>query len=363
MFNPARLSLARRRRKLTKKSLAEALQLDQKTIVRWERGEVEPLPENTRALSKVLDFPEKFFEGSDIDEFLTEAASFRSLSTMPARDRDAALAAGALAFILSDWVDTLFTLPVHDLLDLKEDVDPEAGAKYLRQKWSLGERPVRNMVHLLETKGVRIFSLAENTRTVDAFSLWRRDIPYVFLNTTKTAERSRFDAAHELGHLIVHRHGGPHGRVAEEQANQFASAFLMPEAQVRATLPRVCSLNEIVQGKKFWGVSVSALNYRLHKLNITTEWQYRTFCIQIMQRYAQSEPFGQKRERSAIWEKVFTSLWSDRITKHSIAETLALPVAEIETLVFGLTNMQSIDGQGAGGGKSRAKLRLVRFGD
>ena len=272
-----------------------------------------PLSENIDALVRVLNFPEKFFEGSDLDELSTGAASFRSLSTMPARDRDAALAAGALAFILSDWVDQLFKLPANDLLDLKEDIDPHAAARYLRQKWGLGERPVRNMVHLLETKGVRVFSLAENTRAVDAFSLWRRDVPYIFLNTTKTSERSRFDAAHELAHLILHRHGGAAsgGRASEDQANQFASAFLMPEAQVRAKLPRVYSLNEIVQGKKFWGVSVSALNYRLRKLEITSDWQYRTFCIQIMQKYAQSEPYGLKRERSSIWEKVFASLRSD----------------------------------------------------
>ena len=55
------------------------------------------------------------------------------------------------------------------------------------------------MLHVLEAKGVRVFSLAENTRNVDAFSSWREERPFVFLNMQKTAERSRFDAAHELG--------------------------------------------------------------------------------------------------------------------------------------------------------------------
>jgi hypothetical protein len=35
------------------------------------------------------------------------------------KDRDAALAAGTLAYILSDWVDENFTLPGADLVDLK----------------------------------------------------------------------------------------------------------------------------------------------------------------------------------------------------------------------------------------------------
>ena len=56
--------------------------------------------------------------------------------------------------------------------------------------------------------------MAENTVTVDAFSVWREYTPYIFLKLMKTAEHSRFDAAHELGHLVLHRHGGPKGRLA-----------------------------------------------------------------------------------------------------------------------------------------------------
>lgn len=204
------------------------------------------------SLATVLQFPQLFFFGMDVDEPSAEAASFCSLSTMPARDRDAALAAGAFAFMFNDWVDSRFHLPEADLLDCKEDTDPEAAARILREKWGMGERPIRNMVHLLESKGIRVFSLAENTKTVDAFSMWRNDVPYVFLNTTKTAERSRFDAAHELGHLVLHKHGGPQGgRIVEDQANQFASAFLMPESQVRAKMPRIDSLANIVEGKQY----------------------------------------------------------------------------------------------------------------
>src|SRR4051812_18673047 len=120
MFNPKRLSLARRRRKYTKKSLAEELQLDQKTVIRYENGEVTPPAESLRMLAKALDFPEAFFFGTDLDEPRSESASFRSLSTMPSRDRDAALAAGALAFLLNDWVEERFGLPKHDLLECKE---------------------------------------------------------------------------------------------------------------------------------------------------------------------------------------------------------------------------------------------------
>jgi len=68
--------------------------------------------------------------------------------------------------------------------------------------------------------------------------MWKEGTPFIFLNSAKSAERGRHDAAHELGHLVLHRHGGPIGRKAEEQANAFASAFLMPRSSILAHVPR-----------------------------------------------------------------------------------------------------------------------------
>lgn len=361
MFNPARLTAARQRRKLTKRALADALGFDEKTIRRYEvEGEVPPA-ETLAQIARTLDFPTDFFSGADLDEFPTEAVSFRSLKAMLARDRDAALVAGSIAFLFDDWVAERFALPPPDLLDLKEAVEPESAAQAVRHKWGLGDRAIPNMVHLLESKGIRVFSLSENTKNVDAFSLWRRGVPYVFLNTFKTAERSRFDAAHELGHLVLHKHGGAHGggQEAEGQANSFASAFLMPRAAVLAKMPRAHSLNQIIQAKKHWRISAAALNYRLHKIGAASDWLYRRVNIQLSEAYGQSEPHGIPREVSLLWEKVFAQLRSEKITKHDIAQQLGLPIAEFEGLIFGLSRMQSIDGNGAIAGKSRAKLRLV----
>src|SRR5260363_245495 len=86
---------------------------------------------------------------------------------------------------------------------------------------------------------VRVFSLSLDTTDVDAFSLWRQRTPFIFLNTRKSAEHARFDAAHELGHLVLHRHGSPQGREAEKEADTFASAFLMPRATLLTQVPRL----------------------------------------------------------------------------------------------------------------------------
>jgi Zn-dependent peptidase ImmA (M78 family) len=338
MFNPKRLSLARKRRRLSSKGLAELIGMSPVTVTRLEKANNEPAPETVTLVAKALRFPRDFFFGDDIDDVTKDAASFRSLTSMTAREREAALASGSLAYLLSDYVSAKFNLPEPKLIDLSHERDSAAAARTIRQVWALGEQPISSMIKLLESKGVRVFSLAENTKNVDAFSCWRNDIPYVFLNTFKSAERSRLDAAHELAHLILHKHGGPRqGRDAEVEANNFASSFLMPKADVKSRLPSVRRLDELVAAKRRWGVSTAALAYRLHKLGILSDWQYRVFCIQINQRgYRNEEPNGLPREESVLWKKVFRELWSDRISKNQVAADLHLPPDELENLVFGL---------------------------
>jgi Zn-dependent peptidase ImmA (M78 family) len=338
MFNIRRLELARKRRRYTAKILAEKAQVSPVTLSRAVNRSQIPDDETVDKLIAALGYPRDFFFRDDIDPIDASTASFRSLKAMTAREREAALAAGELAYEMADWVRGKFELPEADLLDLGDLHDPIAAARALRQKWAIGERPIGNMVKLLETKGVRVFSLAENTKNVDAFSCWRNGEPYVFLNTFKSTERSRFDAAHELGHLVLHKHGGAQqGRSAEHEAHLFAASFLMPRDDVLATVPFVASIEQLVRAKARWGVSVAALAYRLHKLNSLTDWQYRTFCIRINQKYGTDEPNGLPPERSSVWQMILTELWKEGVTKPHIAAQLAIPPDEMENLLFGLT--------------------------
>lgn len=129
----------------------------------------------------------------------------------------------------------------------------------------------------------------------------------------------------------------------------------MPAADVHATLPRVSGLNQVVEAKKRWGVSAMALIVRLSKLDIISEWQYRTLAIQATERgYRKTEPFPLPREKSVVWQKVLTALWSDRITKDEIARDLCVPTSEIENMIFGLTVTDQETG-----GAVRPPLRLV----
>lgn len=337
MFNSLRLDVARKRRRMTARILAREAGITPVMLSRILNGTHGPDDKIVVALASALEYPVEFFLLDDIDEIDVRAASFRSLTSMTARERDASLAAGSLAFEISDWVNKLFKLPDADLIDLGHERDPANAARVLRQHWGIGEKPLGNIVHFLETKGVRVFSLSENTKNVDAFSCWRNTEPFIFLNTYKTTERSRFDAVHELGHLVMHKHGGPNQRDAENQANLFASSFLMPRADVIASIPYAPDLKTIIRAKKKWGVSASALSYRLHKLGIISDWQYRTFMIQLNSNHDSKEPDGLPAEKSHVWKTVLQELWRDGKTMDLIGRELRLPPEEVRSLLFGLT--------------------------
>ena len=349
MFNPKRLSLARMRRRLTARALSEKTGLSADTIGRLEKGSNFPDDLTVRKLSAQLGYPIEFFYDHEVEEIDTSAVSFRSFSKMSARERDAAASAGSLGLQLSTWVESRFNLPQPDLLDMSHETSPEIAASALRQHWSLGERPIKSLIALAETKGIKLFSLAENTASVNAFSFWRDDKPFIFLNNFKTAESSIFDTAHELGHLVMHKRSDLRaGRSAEREADSFASAFLMPANDVKARLPRSITVDAVLQLKTRWRVSAMAMAYRIHSLKRMTDWQYKSVCIELGRRgYRQGEPIGVERETSVIWKKVLTQLWSERVTKNDIASSLHLPLDELEGLIWNLTGVEQRPPPGA----------------
>lgn len=358
-FNPSRLTLARKRRGLTMIKLAAAVGVEPRSISAYEKGEFGPDTERLTRLSSALGFPEPFFFGDDLDEPTPDIASFRALSKMTASQRDTALGSGAIALMLNAWIEARFELPSADLPDLSREDSPEAAALALRQQWGLGELPVKNMIHLLEAKGARVFSLSLDAAEVDAFSMWRQSTPFVFLNTKKSAEHSRFDAAHELGHLVLHRHGSPQGREAEREANAFASAFLMPRASVLAYAPRMTTLDHLIQLKKLWGVSVAALTYRLHTVGVLSDWHYQSLYIELSSRgYRKKEPNEGARETSQVLQKVFAALQDERISRNDIASELHVAAEELDQLVFGLALTALNGGKSSEDSRSRKRPQL-----
>ena len=349
---------------MTKGELADALEVSTRSLLAYEKEEKRPKSATVLRMAEVLAFPVEFFFGPDLDEPSLDGSSFRSLRRLTAQRRDRALAAGAIALRLSDWIESQFVLPTPDIPRC-DGLSPEMAAIAVRNSWKLGERPISNMIHLLEAHGVRVLSLAEDCRELDAFSFWRGDLPYAFTNTVKSSEHRRMDGAHELGHLVLHRYGAirARGSETEHEAQRFASAFLMPSGDVLAQAPRSPGVAELVQAKRRWNVSAVSLAYRMHVLGLLTEWHYRDLMINMSQLgYRTDEPKSSKAESSQVLDKVFAALKAEGKSKLDVAREVGVPLDELQRVVFGLV-LTSLEGNGSMGttdvSDSRPTLRVV----
>ncbi len=163
LFNSSRLELARRRRGLTKSSLANEAGISLRSLNAYELGDRQPTSETVVRLAASLDFEPAFFFGDDLDMPPVEGTSFRALTTLTARQRDQALGSAALGVLFFDWLSKRFVLPELEIPPFDPKA-PELAANALRAEWGLGEQPVRNMIHLLEAHGIRVLSLVEECR-------------------------------------------------------------------------------------------------------------------------------------------------------------------------------------------------------
>ena len=78
-----------------------------------------------------------------------------------------------------------------------------------------------------------------------------------------------------------------------------------------------------------WRVSAREMALRLNSLGLFSDWQYKSICIELGNKaIARPKPGGIERERSVIWRKVLSQLWSEKITKNDTAAELNLPLDE-----------------------------------
>jgi Zn-dependent peptidase ImmA (M78 family)/DNA-binding XRE family transcriptional regulator len=358
MLTPSRLVVARKRRRMTLAQLAVASGVSVRSITAFENGHKQPGSDTMDALAEALSFPRGFFEGAPIDEIPLGSVSFRALSKISALDRNAALGAGQVSSLINEWNERHFRLPKTNVPTLSH-LDPEEAAERVRALWGLGEAPITNMIHLLEANGIRVFSLAADCENIDAYSLRHQGKPFCILNTRKSGERGRFDAAHELGHLVLHADDRlAHGVEAEDQANQFASALLMPRAGILAQSLRDATPDRILLAKRKWKVAAVALTYRLHDLGLLSEWKYKAVSKRLAQLgYRRGEPGGIVHESSQLLSKVFASLRHDE-EKISLADALHLTTEELNLHVFGLVPIV-LDGGRQTSPAARPLLQLV----
>ena len=287
LFEPGRLGQARMARGMKMVDLAAMVGVTPAAIGQYEAGHIKPSGEVLGRLAVALGFPVTFFEaGRPMSSMSADLAHFRRLRSVTTSARNRQIARLALLEELVARIEQDVELPVVDIPVVSlEDGDRreiESLAELVRTRWGLEDGPLVNVIALLESKGCVVVRLVSADEGIDAYSRWSGPRPVVVLTLDKNdAARSNFDAAHELGHLVMHQDAEPGSRPAEEQAHMFAAAFLMPATAIRPELPTRFDLPAFIALKQRWRVSIQALLYRARVLGTVSEAAYKRAMMKI----------------------------------------------------------------------------------
>lgn len=351
-FSGQRLKEAREVRSMQQLILAELLEVSPQAISKYERGGAKPSPEILERLADKLNVPPAFFLMPDraVDN---RTVFYRSLSaaTKGARSRAEHRVSwlGDLTRYVSDFVD----LPVVNIPDFGVPDNPfrldgsdiEQIAADARAHWGMRESPIGNMVTLMENQGAVVARDQLGAATLDSLSEFDQGSgrPLILIGTDKgTPARWRFDVAHELGHLILHKRVdrrrfknlAEHKEI-ENQAHRFAGAFLLPRAPFSEEL-YAASLDAMLTIKARWRVSVGMMIKRARQTHLINETVERRLWINYSRRgWRGVEPLddSMEHERPALLHRSFELiLEAGAQTVHDIVGTTGLPARDVASL-------------------------------
>lgn len=294
-FRGDMVRLARHARGMTQKEVAERVGITQAYVSMIEDDERHPTSEQEERIAQALDFPVAFFYLSDpvLGPSVGEIYHRRRQS-VPAKQLERFYAWSNIETFSARKLLEAVDWPATSLVPLTLDVDvkdEEEAAAFLRAKWYAPKGPVRSVSALLAQAGILVIPHAYGVLDIDGMSYWLSDMPPVIsVNTEMTQDRLRFTLLHEVGHLALHHRSIPRSvsDTIEDEANRFASAFLMPSDEIRPHL-RNLTVTKLADLKRHWRVSMSALLMRAKQLETVSP-----------------------REEQALWREMSKNGWKRR---------------------------------------------------
>lgn len=358
--NADMIVLARECRGLVQSELAALIGMTQARLSRIEAGLYSASAGDVATMSRVLHLPESFFFqterrfGMGVNEFYHRKRaklSARALGVIHARIEMIRLHAARL--LKAADLKPSQEMPKIDL-DATEQT-PEDAARIVRASWMLPSGPVESVVGCLEDAGGVVVRVDFDTRLIDAVSRWIPGQPPLYVaNARIPQDRERYTLAHELGHLFLH--GTPHPEM-EDEANRFASEFLMPATDIKSSLYEI-TIPKLAALKRYWKVSMAALLRRAYDLGTINDRRYRSLNIQLSKAgYKTREPIETDPEREP------TTLMEGLIEFHM--RDLAFAIGELATYVHVfvdelVTLYDIVAPFDSNSGSPRARLRAVR---
>jgi Zn-dependent peptidase ImmA (M78 family)/DNA-binding Xre family transcriptional regulator len=280
-FQHTRLCQVLAARRLSQVQLASMVGVSPSTLSKWRSGTQAPEREKLERLAEVVNVMAEWFLRPCLADL--SLPLFRSAASAHVAARGMLQArlewAQDIAMALEEFVDFPdVNLPVRQFTTPEQitSEDIEEAAEECRERWGLGRAVIEDLSLATETAGILVVREETGVANIEGLSAWSRvlDRPFIFLSADKdNGYRSRFDLAHEIGHLVLHR-GVPgtnsieQHKILEQHAHRFAGALLLPAESFAAEIRLPPTLDDLLILKRRWGVSVGAMIMRLSALEL-----------------------------------------------------------------------------------------------
>lgn len=336
-------------RRLSQVQLAAMIGVSPSTISKWRSGAQTPEPETLERLASVVNVKGEWFTRPVLEA--TTAPLFRSNASAHQSAREMLQARMSwtqeISAALQEYVDfPALSFPTRSFTEpdqiLAEDI--EAVAQECRDVWGLGSGPVQDVVLALENAGAIVVREETGVAQIEGLSAWSKVLgrPFILLAADKAnGFRSRFDAAHELGHLVLHRlipkaSDRLRHNEMEKQAHRFAGAFLLPAESFSAEVRLPVTLDNLLLLKQRWGISVGAIVMRLEALGMITEGDKVSLFKRRSARWGvKSEPgdAGWAPEQPRLLRRTIELLLTEGVmTVNGVARHFGLSERDVEAL-------------------------------
>ncbi len=348
-FQKERLSQVLAARRLTQIQLASMAGVSPATVSKWRAGSQAPEREALERLASVVNVTPEWF---------TRPASTSVSLPLFRSNASAHVAARAMLEARLEWTQDLaaalmefveypeVNLPFRRFTNPEEitSEEIERAASDCRDLWRLGRGVVQDLALAVEGAGVIVVREETGIAQIEGLSAWSEVLgrPLILLSADKdNGYRSRFDLAHELGHLILHRHIAraterDRHNLMEKQAHRFAGAFLLPAESFAAEVRIPPTLDDLLILKRRWGVSAAAIIMRLRALSMLDEDGALTLFKRRSARWgAKSEPGDGDRtpEQPRLLRRTIDLLVEENVMPlAAIPRHIGLAASDIEAL-------------------------------
>lgn len=316
---------------VTQTELAKQCSISQGWISQVENGTKDPARDTLETIAAVTGTPVGFFDVAPTDVPL-DSLRFRKLASASPVTTRRIHAFYSESYRVAETLldDQGYPVPPLPFVtqDAIDDQDIEDLADATREALRLApDRPIPHLTRALERGGVAVAPIAlpdpagkekdsEKSPTTEHYgvSYWAGVNEHALIGyfPGSQGDRDRFTLAHEVGHAVLHTFR-PRAADAEQEANRFAGALLMPRRRAESDLTGALTLPQFARLKATWGISMQALIMRGVAVGNISDTRKRSLFVQLSQRgWRKTEPVEVGQEEPLLLWTLLTKRFGPR---------------------------------------------------